>query len=857
MRRLTQSASGPATMMVPEMVPRTYQRSRDHVPEEATVPVEHALSEAVSKTKDITTQMCLKFPDSEPLVVDLKTGDIKEEVICMEQHLEDIASQSSAPDLGLPSVAPYHTIALQECPASNRASTSGVCSAEPEPSSLQPKRRKTTSYVWEHFSIDNRDRFVVVCNRCRMRVRLGKEGGCGRVGTSAMHKHLQIHHPFLVPPKKDGVVSLGSMSMEKAPQNMTHTQDLALPQPARVESTMSQLTVDEPLERNRYLSSFDPVALQYNEFLAEYLAEGMLPYSTVEEPSFLRMLKHLRPGWRVPGYTYFATRAVPALSTAIKTAIQRDLELSIDPVVHLTVSIWTSNGTKDYMTIMAHWVSDTVGVLVRRHAALAVCGFEESLTTSSIAHKMKVVVSKWLDPLNREAGCVACDGGATVEKAVRNSNLHPIPCVARCLDLVVERVLEKASTEIDRIIGKAQKVSRHFQQSRKARLRLAELQALHGLPQEQMKHDEKDPVGWNATLAMLEQLCTHQRAIDDYLIEKRELCLTFRDWRLMQDVVQLLEVFKEATSVILHRDSATLGHVLPLLRVIEGYVEDFLDQAREQGDDGTAAARLASDLLQAMKDSRQLTEIKGNILYQVASFLDPRFKDSLSKFLLGDPDWQIEAVKEHVIQLTTTEVCLKNLPLDKSTSVAEGPPAFEEEPLSLLPPTGSTSSRSSPESSGIWTKWCMRLGLTNTPNPGSGSPPDAALVAREEVGAYVRDYVGHIGANTDPLMYWQQKRHTWPSLFLVAVRYTSCTPTSICSKMLFSAAVPDMSANLSRLSVNTAEVLSFIHMNRQWIPEGFTAPPPISTNYRVSHQQAEDDAEKEEEPTLAQVVYDE
>lgn len=823
------------------------------------MPVEHILSQVVRKAEDPAAQMCLELPDYELLVADQKTEVVKGEAISMAECLEDVASGPSTQELGLPTVAPYPTIALQECPASNHASTSGVCSAESEPAPLQPKRRKTTSYVWEHFSIDNRDRFVVVCNRCRMRVRLGKEGGCGRVGTSAMHKHLQIHHPFLVLPKKDGVVSPGATSAEKSPQNMMPTSDPVSPQPARVESIVSQLTVDELLERNRYLSPVDPVALQHNRFLAEYLAEGMLPYSTVEDPSFLRMLKHLQPGWRVPGHTYFATRAVPALSDAIKTALRRELELSVDSVVHLAVSIWTGHRRQDYMTVTAHWVSDTVGVLVRRHAALAVCGFGESPTTGSIAHKMKAVVTKWLDPLHREAGCVACDGGATVEKAVAESSLHPIPCISRCLDLVVETVLEKAGTEVDRILGKARKVIHHFQRSRKARHHLAELQALHSLPQEQMSLDEQDPVGWNATLGMVEQLCAHQQPIDDYLIEHRELCLTPGDWRLMRDVVQLLEVFKEATGIILHRENATLGHVLPLLRVIEGYVEDFLDQARQQGGNGTAAACLASDLLEAMNNSRQLTEVKGNILYQTASFLDPRFRDSMSRLLVGDPDRQIEAVKEHVIQLTATEVCLRNLPPDKATSVDKGSPVLEEALLSPLPPTGSPSLRSSPKSSGIWTTWCVRLGLTNAPHPNSASPPDAMLAAREEVGAYVRDYVGHLGANTDPLVYWQQKRHAWPSLFLVALRHVSCPPTSIRSKTLFPATVPDMSANLDRLSLNTAEVLSFIRMNRQWIPEGFMVLPPVSIGCRVNHQQAEDDGgeEEEEEPVLAQVIYNE
>ncbi|XP_077186386.1 zinc finger BED domain-containing protein 6-like [Paroedura picta] len=849
MKRLTRSAaaSGTAATVALERVPRTYQWRRSHAAEEVIVPVEHVLSQAGRKTEDPTAQMSLDGPDSELLVADLKTEALKGEVVSMAEYLEDVTSVPGTRDPGSPVVAHYQTPALQECPTSNPASTSGVCSAESEPAPLQPKRRKTTSYVWEHFSIDNRDRFVVVCDRCRMRVRLGKEGGCGRVGTSAMHKHLQIHHPFLVVPKKDGAASPGMVAaMEKVPPNLMPTLD---PAPAGVESTASQPTADEMLERIRYLPPSDPVALQYSRFLTEYLAEGMLPYSAVEEPSFRKMLKHLQPTWRVPGRDYFATRAVPALSAAIRTALQRELGRSVDSAVHLAVSMWTSRSRQSYMSVTAHWVSDTVGVLVRRHATLAVCGLEESPPAGRVACKMKAVIGEWLGPLRREAGCVACDGGATVEKAVADSSLHPVPCVSRCLDLVVERVLEQAGTAVDRVLEKARKVIGHLQSSSKARRRLAALQALHGLPQERMSLDEQDPVGWNATLAMAEQFSTHRRAIDDYLTENREIIgqgLESRDWRLMQDVARLLEVFKEATGVVLPGDSATLGHVLPLLRVIEGYVEDFLDRARQRGDEGTAAAQLASDLLQAMNDSGQLRAVKGNIRYQAASFLDPRFKDSMSRFLAGDPDSQIEAVKEHVIQLTTTEARLKYTPLNRSACFVEGSLALEEAPLSPLPSTGRASSQSSPD--GIWTKWCVRLGLAKAPHSSAGSPPDAALVAREEVGAYLRDYTGHIGANTDPLLYWQEKRHVWPSLFLVALRYVSCPPSSTCSKMLFSAAVPDLSANLDRLSPHTAEVLSFIRMNRQWIPESFTAPPPIPINCRTIHQ---DDGEKEEEPVLS------
>lgn len=70
------------------------------------------------------------------------------------------------------------------------------------------KTKKKHSFVWEHFDRHTLDKCSQVCKHCNMSVRLGKEGGCSKLGTTAMRRHLEIHHAHLLPdlpPRVDAV----------------------------------------------------------------------------------------------------------------------------------------------------------------------------------------------------------------------------------------------------------------------------------------------------------------------------------------------------------------------------------------------------------------------------------------------------------------------------------------------------------------------------------------------------------------------------------------------------------------------------------------------------------------------------
>ena len=73
-------------------------------------------------------------------------------------------------------------------------------------------------------------------------------------------------------------------------------------------------------------------------------------------------------------------------------------------------------------------------------------------------------------------------------------------------------------------------------------------------------------------------------------------------------------------------------------------------------------------------------------------------------------------------------------------------------------------------------------------------------------------------SQSNPTVYWEKKRYLWPDLYTVAVGYLAFPPTSVYSERVFSTAGAIVTDRRNRLTSKNVATLSFIRMNRAWIP---------------------------------------
>ncbi|KAH0630567.1 hypothetical protein JD844_013741 [Phrynosoma platyrhinos] len=169
--------------------------------------------------------------------------------------------------------------------------------------------RRRTSYVWEHFDEHAQDRLIAVCRLCHAFVRLGREGGCRRVGTTSMIKHLEHRHPHIVPPQKEvcqvSTTPPPNPLVKEVPQtNRAESEPTEKPQAeppggkSSAPSGQKQLSVPEACLRPEKYALHSAIAARYNRALARYITQSMLPFSVVEDETFLEFLKELAPHWK-------------------------------------------------------------------------------------------------------------------------------------------------------------------------------------------------------------------------------------------------------------------------------------------------------------------------------------------------------------------------------------------------------------------------------------------------------------------------------------------------------------------------------------------------------------------------------
>ncbi|KAJ6652351.1 hypothetical protein lerEdw1_011581 [Lerista edwardsae] len=660
------------------------------------------------------------------------------------------------------------------------APVSGATDATPHP---VPK--KTTSAVWDYFTLDPREPCVAVCSTCQKRVRRGKDGGT-RPGTTALHKHLKVHHGLHLP----GVAVVPPSPLTPPKERPSHGHSVAI-----AESTPAfQLARQD--RSQPYYPPTHPAAVQLASDTAWMLAVDMQPFSYVESEGFRRLMATAQPRWKVPGRAFFATKAVPELATAVSRAVRQAVACSVGRTVHIAIDLSASSPTASYMSVTGCWVADSGGALSRQHATLSVCSFEGSCSPEDVCHKLREVLQDWLYDL--KVGGVVSDDGASAGKAVRELRLQRVPCLARCLRTVTTAFLA-VDAQVGRLLKALRRLCRRCNHSPATRHHLLEAQASLGLHQ--------SPARSSSTLGMLECLYWQRQAIGAALGQEEAAShprLTPADWKLVKCLVEILKPFEDAATLV-SRPDATLCQALPLLWFLEEQLRAL--RTRYYQENNNTAAHLATLGLDSLEADAQLREMKTSMLCRAAAFLDPRFRDITVMKLGGVAMSDAALLREHIIDLAARSY----VPPGLGAGFSQAGHTSLQEP----------GSPSSPSGSAAWqfTMKRWRAIAKSDPAMGLGAEGGAAAGLRE-MEEYLHDDVDHIGENADPMQYWQGKIGVWPALFRVALFHFGCPPTSVfcegLSSITRSLAVGRPPKNLSPANV---KMFTFIRKNRHLIPQ--------------------------------------
>lgn len=596
----------------------------------------------------------------------------------------------------------------------------------------------------------------------------------------------------------------------------------------------------------------------WNQSIAELLCSLALPLSFFSSSPFRRFMAQVDPGYHLPSPAFFSGKALPLLREAMGEQVRREMQWAEGSRIHLTMSTAAQEVVvEDYMAVTAHWgviqprSSQVVSGSPRKQAVLWVRGLPLESTVEGRQRELQEQVSLWLGRGSLRPGFLVSSSCPSLEQAVVMEGYTHIPCFAHCLNSLVRNFLcNHHSVQI--ILGTARAICSHFQGSAEARRLLTQLQQQCGLPVHQPFWELSEH--WVSAYQLMEWLVEQQRPLRHYeekhQLGKAGMALSPMFWSLADSLVRLLRPFQMVVQEA-SAPQASLSQVLPQLRYLHIFLEQVHRHFEEQsGGEVAAAVRLAQGLALQLSTDCQLSKLFHHEEFVLATLLDPRFKGQIEAILPVGADidhWKqvlVYKVKEVMVSeyslpLSPSLQSPKAVCADATLSgrAAKGPRAEgkgQKEPVRR-------SSRSGPSLLGQREKSLLEqlesVGLLASQRNGASLCTENHL-ATVIVKKYLRENET-VGAQEDPLAYWEKRREVWPALARLATIYLSCPATSTFSGSVFASLdSPTIVESNAPLPVETVEHLLFLKTNLEKFPNYATSPLTFPSGDMAKGEQA-------------------
>lgn len=440
------------------------------------------------------------------------------------------------------------------------------------------KMASKSSKVWDFFTkIDGGN--ITQCDLCK--TKLSFKGG----STSSMRNHLKAVH------KKT--------ALEEKPSQRQET----------LHKYQQKKTV---IGKDKYQ--------QLNRSLALACALDLRPLSLTMGKGFRNFCHLLNPDYVVP----CADTVTKNLLLLYQEQKAKIIELIANCKVSLTTDLWTSIGSRSYITLTAHFITEDWQF---KTIVLATRPVDDKHTGENIANCLLNLKTEF--KIEKLVGIVT-DNAANMKKAgFHLDGLIHWFCFSHGLQLAVEEGLKLVP--VKRATGGAKAMVGHFSRSTTATAELKKQQNVEP-PAKPFNLIQSVPTRWNSTFFMAERLLKLRLPVFAVLMndkitkpkDRQVLDLNDTAWKVLEDIVPVLRPLKDATEALTKEEAPSLSQVYVILY-------SLVNQSLAASDDDSPVARnLKSKICDALKKRFDLDDDgRPNKLTSpaiVATFLDPRYK---------------------------------------------------------------------------------------------------------------------------------------------------------------------------------------------------------------------------------------
>ena len=400
-------------------------------------------------------------------------------------------------------------------------------------------------------------------------------------------------------------------------------------------SHSQQQTLSHLIKDHKKYDSKNPKQIQASDALVNFIAEDLIPLAIVDSKKFMKFVEVLDPSYQVPSRKHMSGVLLKKKYAEVKQKVLG--KLSKEKYIHLIIDLWSNRQMRSFLGITAHYISDQ---WMLESAMLGCCCVIGRHTSDNIVHWYKEIVADF--GISLKVRHVVTDSGANIKKAFQSlalpgfeeeassdseeeedndhnsfttrtihetiesdSNTFPLQhhhCFAHTLQLVVKDGLAKAGS-IGTIIKKCSNLVSFVRKSTTA------ADVLRG----ENKLQANNTTRWNSQLKMIKSVLSLPESKLAELSGAPKL--TAHERNILQDLVEILTPFEEATDIVQISCVPSAGYVLPCVRGLKHHLQAMV-------------SKYHSNFVQALKQSlrTRMSLYKENEIYITAAIVDPRFK---------------------------------------------------------------------------------------------------------------------------------------------------------------------------------------------------------------------------------------
>ncbi|XP_059410212.1 E3 SUMO-protein ligase ZBED1-like [Carassius carassius] len=503
--------------------------------------------------------------------------------------------------------------------------------------------------------------------------------------------------------------------------------------------------------------------------VTNFLAKDMMPFTTVENVGFRKMISIIDPRYELPGRKYFSRAAIPALYGEVRERVEEQLK-SVSYFT-TTADLWSSRTSEPYLSLTVHFIDQDWKLV---SLCLQTVYFPEDHTGESIAAGLADALASWGLREDRQV-CITTDSGTNIIKAAELNRWTRLQCFGHRLNSAIEKVNQ--DKRVDRAIGVCKKVVAAFSYSWKKKRDLAAAQEEYHLPKHKLISET--PTRWGSRQQMVKRVLEQKRAITEVLSKDKKTRPLVPNW---QDV-DVLESIDAALSPLLEFTDALSGESYVSVSFLKPVMHLFNTSILKEAEDDTELTRTIKTTVMGYLNQKYDDPAMDNLL-DMACLVDPRFK------LQYTQEEKREYIKERAV--------LEMLKGERYVVVREEESREEAMRDTFVPPKK--------------TKRSLASFFSNRPTTTTDTENLSAQQAVErELGNYLLS--PHADNDSNPLDWWKVYQNNFPRVSQLAQHYLCIQATSSPSERVFSTGGNIVTCKRASLKPDNVDQLVFLARN--------------------------------------------